>query len=121
LQGHFGDTPRDRRRAQLREMYHFDCACPACVSDYPVAKDLPKSYEEALAGTGSLPADKIRDLDAKHAEIGQKILDAVEVNDLTKIQVIIIIKVIIIIQVIIIIEVIIIIQVIIIKQVIIII
>ena len=69
-------------------MYNFVCQCPACVNDYPLAKDLPKTYEEAFSkrNENNLDLKKMRELDEKHLKIGEDILDAVEENDLVRVQ-----------------------------------
>ena len=43
-QGHFGDTAKDERQRILKNMFHFDCLCKACVHDYPLVRELPESY-----------------------------------------------------------------------------
>jgi hypothetical protein len=85
FQCHFGDTPREQRRSTLEALYSFVCQCPACVDDYPLAKDLPKTYEESLSKS-NLEIEKIRELDQKHLKIGEELLDAVEDNDLARVE-----------------------------------
>ena len=45
-QGHFGDTPKEKRQDILDRMFHFKCLCSACVNDYPLANKLPHTYSE---------------------------------------------------------------------------
>jgi len=55
----------------------------ACESDYPMAKDLPKSYEES---TLKSVTEQSSTLDARHAKLGEMILAAIESQDLKKVQ-----------------------------------
>ena len=36
--GHYGDTERERRQELLRQRYHFQCGCEACLQDFPLAQ-----------------------------------------------------------------------------------
>ena len=45
-QGHFGDTRKEERQRILKNMFHFDCLCAACTSNYPLGRNIPKTYEK---------------------------------------------------------------------------
>ena len=45
-QGHFGDTRKEERQRILKNMFHFDCFCAACTSNYPLGRNIPKTYEK---------------------------------------------------------------------------
>ena len=67
-------------------MYNFSCTCEACTNNYPLAKDLPKSYVETLTQCPSKSIDDLKELDSKNLKLGEKILDALEDNDLCQIE-----------------------------------
>ncbi len=84
IQGHFGDTPLEKRQELLREMYNFSCTCEACTNNYPLAKDLPKTYAETQSSSKNI--DELKELDSKNLKLGEKIFDALEENDLCQIE-----------------------------------
>ena len=45
---HFSEQPREKRRSILRRIFHFECHCTACVSDYPLGDMLPRTYSEMV-------------------------------------------------------------------------
>ena len=45
-QGHFGDTRKEERQRILKNMFHFDCLCAACMNNYPLGSNIPKTYEK---------------------------------------------------------------------------
>ena len=47
-QGHFGDTPKEKRQSILSRLFHFNCCCVACVRNYPLASALPQTYSEMV-------------------------------------------------------------------------
>jgi len=70
VQGHFGDTPLEKRQEVLREMYNFSCTCEACTNNYPLAKDLPKTYAETMTKSSSKSIDELKELDVKNVKLG---------------------------------------------------
>ena len=67
-------------------MYSFTCDCTACTNNYPLAKDLPKTFEEGLLQPDLIGSESLKEAHAQHLKIGEQILDALEENDLARIQ-----------------------------------
>ena len=86
FQGHFGDTTREERQKILEDFYSFRCSCEACTKNFPLAKDLPKTYEDSFTQGSSLELSKLKELDARHVKIGEDIMAALEANDLERVQ-----------------------------------
>lgn len=47
---HFAITPKDERRAELRDQYYFECQCLACLENFPIYYQLPilKEYPGSI-------------------------------------------------------------------------
>ena len=83
-QGHYGNTAKADRQKVLKQMFHFDCQCLACIHDYPSADQLPREYtspestfESFKEGTTS-----ILDVEKEHEAFNQELFDKLEKCDL---------------------------------------
>lgn len=66
-QCHFADTPFAQRQSVLKELYHFQCQCKACVLKFPLYQDLPGDFAHP-----------------EYLELSKDFKDAFEANKLIK-------------------------------------
>ena len=45
---HFSEQPREKRQSILNRIFHFQCRCTACVNDYPLGDEIPRTYSEMV-------------------------------------------------------------------------
>ena len=48
-QCHFATTPKFQRQTTLQKIFHFLCRCSACENDFPLARDIPKTYMDTAS------------------------------------------------------------------------
>lgn len=87
-QGHFGDTPLEKRRAVLKKLFYFDCACLACVRDYPLGKHLPRTFADSGSVLKPLEEGEMKDpleLDRIYLDYNAQIEEATAQGDVERI------------------------------------
>ena len=87
-QGHYGNTTMVDRQKVLKQMFHFDCQCLACIHDYPRAEKLPKTFtssESKFEGSHPHPPSisQLTDAEKMHEAMNQELFDKLEKTDLT--------------------------------------